>query len=108
MGLAQTKKNTKKKTPAKVAVKKHSSEKKYTWDELQAGADAPASTHKTVAQKAAVTRMAQEKAGSLMQNLKAAPRIKVASTAASAEKKVDPVHAALERARDKTEKAPQA
>merc|ERR1712178_395014 len=62
MGLAQTKKNTKKKTPAKVAVKKHSSEKKYTWDELQAGADAPASTHKTVAQKAAVTRMAQEKA----------------------------------------------
>merc|ERR1712178_118540 len=79
------------------ATKKHKKQvKQFTWDELQAGADAPPSPHKSVKESAAVTKAAPKKAGALLQNLKAAPRIKVTSKATVQE--ADPVHAALEKA----------
>jgi len=106
MGLSHEDKKVQAKKVAKA--KKKDSSKQFTWDELQAGADAPrAAADKKADQKKKVAhlvaKVAQRKTGSLMQNLKAAPRIKVAKSAPV--EKEDAVHAALNKARETQQQA---
>jgi len=107
MGLSPEDKKGKAKKMAVAKAKKKNSVKQFTWDELQAGADAPrAAADKKAAQKQKVAhlvaKVAQRKTGSLLQNLKAAPRIKVAKAPVEKE---DAVHAALNKARESQQQA---